>query len=155
MRFTFKTQGFAEMEDALGEFSKATAKNILKRVGLEALEPVADAMEAKAPIAQINGGELRDAIATGSKLGKRQKRLNRNPSTVEVYVGVREEAGGGMTPEAIQQEFGNQNHGPQPYARPAWDQEKMPTLERVGDRLAVQIDAATERAKRKALKAGV
>ena len=59
-----------------------------------------------------------------------------------------------MTPEAIQQEFGNQNHGPQPYARPAWDQEKMPTLERVGDRLAVQIDAATERAKRKALKGG-
>ncbi|MGV3579999.1 HK97 gp10 family phage protein [Brevundimonas sp.] len=149
MKTTVKTQGFAEMEAALGEFSKATARNVLKRAGLDALDRVAEAMKAKAP---KDDGDLIDAIAVGSKLGKRQKRLNRSPSTIEVYAGV-SHVGQGMPPQGVQQEFGNEHHGPQPFARPAWDQEKVPTLERVKDSLSGEIDKATERARRKALKA--
>ena len=108
-------------------------------------------MKAKAP---RQDRDLIDAIAVGSKLGKRQKRLNRNPSTVEVYAGVSQVAGGGAPPQGVQQEFGNENHGPQPFGRPAWDQEKMPTLDRVADALERQIDQATARAQRKALRAG-
>ncbi len=148
-----KTQGFREMDAALGEFSKATARNILQRAGLEALQPIADDMKTRAPVAQVNGGELKDAIGTGTKLGKRQKRLNRQPSTVEIYAGVTEEPGGGMTPEAIQQEFGNENHGPQPYARPAWDGGHGDIIPALQASLGAEIDRATARAQRKALKA--
>lgn len=144
-----KTQGFREMDAALSEFSKPTARNVLRRAGLEALEPVADAMRARVP---VDDGDLRDAIDTGTKLGKRQKRLNRSPSAVEVYVGIAQ-AGEGMPPQATQQEFGNENHGPQAFARPAWDQEADPTLDRVKVSLTDQIDKAAARAKRKAMKA--
>lgn len=150
MKTTFKTHGFREMDAALGEFSTATAKNILRRTGLEALEPVVQAMAAKAP---KEDGDLQDAIAVGTKRAKRSRKHFREASTVEVYAGV-SIVGGGMPPQAIQQEFGNENHGPQPYVRPAWDAEKMPALDRVRDGLAVQIDKATSRAQRKALRAG-
>lgn len=144
-----KTQGFREMDAALSEFSKATARNILRRTGLEALEPVAEAMRAKVP---VDDGDLIDAIDVGTKLGKRQKRLNRSPSAVEVYAGV-SQVGDGMPPQATQQEFGNQHHAPQPFARPAWDREAAPTLDRVKDALGAEIEKATARAQRKALKA--
>lgn len=153
MKITVKTLGFAQMDRALGEFTKATGKNVLKRTGFAALEPMAADMKDRAPVARVNGGELRDAIAVGDKLGKRQKRMNRQPSTVEVYAGVQQEAGGGMTPEAIQQEFGNENHGPQPYARPAWDGGQARLLADVKTSLAEQIDKASDRARRRALKA--
>lgn len=149
MKMSMKTQGFREMDAALSEFSKATTRNILRRTGLEALEPVADTMRGYVP---VDDGDLRDAIDTGTKLGKRQKRLNRSPSAVEVYVGVAQ-VGDGMPPQATQQEFGNDKHGPQPFGRPTWDREADPTLERVNDALGSQIDKATARAQRKALKA--
>lgn len=154
MKASVKTQGFAEMDRALAEFSKATTRNVLQRAGLAALEPMAEDMRQKAPVQATNGGELRDAITTGKKLGKRQKRLNRQPLTVEVYAGVSEEPGGGMTPEAIQQEFGNENHGPQPYVRPAWDNGQGKLLPDLSESLGGEIDKATARAQRKALKAG-
>lgn len=149
MKASVKTFGFKEMDAALGEFAKATAKNVLRRAGIEALEPTADLMRAKAP---KDDGDLIDAIGVGTRLGKRQKRLNRNPSTVEVYAGVRQ-VGNGMPPQATQQEFGNEHHGPQPYIRPSWEQDKGPLLDRTRDALANQIDAARGRAQRKALKA--
>lgn len=150
MKPSVKLHGFREMDAALAEFSKATGRNILRRTALEALEPVADAMRAKAP---KEVGDLQDAIAVGTKRSKRSRKHFRDASTVEAYAGVKV-VGGGMPPQATQQEFGNENHGPQPYGRPAWDEEKGPTLERTKDGLAGQIEAATARARRKAMKAG-
>lgn len=149
MKASVKTFGFIEMDRALGEFSKPTAKNVLRRTAVEALEPMADIMRAKAP---RDDGDLIDAIGVGTKLGKRQKRMNRNPSTVEAYAGVKV-VGAGMPPQATQQEFGNEHHGPQPFVRPAWEQDKAALLDRTRDSLARQIDAARGRAQRKALKA--
>ncbi|MNR97634.1 hypothetical protein D3C72_288180 [compost metagenome] len=149
MKFRVQTQGFAEMEKALEEFRPATARNVLRRAGLGALEPVADGMRAKAPKRLEN---LRDAIDTGTKLQKGTKKHFPDSSTVEIYAGV-SVVGGGMPPQAIQQEFGNEHHGPQPYGRPTWDREERPTLERVKESLGAEIDKASQRAKRKALKA--
>jgi len=149
MKITVKTQGFRELDAALSEFSKATARNVLRRAGIAALEPVADAMKARAP---EESGDLIDAIQVGTKLGKRQKRQNRSPSNVEVYVGVAD-VNGKHVPAGTQQEFGNENHPPQPFARPAWDREATPTLDRLKDSLGAEIDKAADRARRKALKA--
>lgn len=154
MKPTVKTEGFREMDDALAEFSKATAKNILKRVGLEAIQPIADDMEMRANAPGFrHTGQLAEAIGTGTKLAPRQRRLNRDPSTVEVYAGVTHEDGKGMPPQATQQEFGNENHGPQPFARPAFDTKVQEVLDGVKEGLGTEIEKARVRAARKALKA--
>ncbi|QBX37223.1 HK97 gp10 family phage protein [Brevundimonas sp. S30B] len=150
MKPLVKLEGFKEMDVALGEFSKATARNILRRAGLAALEPVAEVMKDKAPKRRE---DLRDAIHTGTKRQKGSKKHFPESSTVETYAGV-SVVGGGMPPQAIQQEFGNENHGPQPYGRPAWDQEQRLTLERVKDSLGSEIDKARARAQRRAKRAG-
>lgn len=146
-------EGFREMEAALAEFSKASARNILKRAALEALQPMADEMESRAPEQDGAGGQLKEAIAVGDKLGKRQKKLNRKTKDfVEVYAGVADIHGNHL-PSGVQQEFGNENHGPQPFVRPAWDQEAQPTIDRLAVSLGAEIDKATARAQRKAARA--
>lgn len=150
MRGGVRLEGFREMDAALAEFTKATGRNILRRTAVEALQPVADAMRAKAPREE---GDLIEAIDVGTRRAKRTKKHFPGSSTVEAYAGVKV-VGGGVPPQAFQQEFGNENHGPQPYARPGWDEEAEPTLERVKDALAGQIDKARARAQRKAKRAG-
>ena len=58
-----------------------------------------------------------------------------------------------MPPQAIQQEFGNENHGPQAYARPGWDADKGNVMPRLKVSLGAELDKAAARAQRKALKA--
>lgn len=140
------------MDAALGEFTKATAKNILIRVGVEALEPVAEEMRAKAPVQEGGNADLRDSIAVSPKLNKRQKKLNRRPSTVEVYAGPAGDGAASAPPQGVQQEFGNENHGPQPFGRPAFDSRHREVLDGVKDGLGVQIEKARQRAARRALK---
>lgn len=143
-------KGFREMDAALEEFRKPTGQNILKRAGLAAFQPMAGVMEAKAPRLS---GDLEKAVGVGTRRPKGAKKHFSDRSTVEIYAGVKV-VGSGMPPQATQQEFGNENHGPQPYVRPGWDEEKMPTLGRVAQSLGGEIDKARARAQRKALKAG-
>lgn len=150
MKPSVRTAGFSELDAALGEFKKGTGRNILRRAALEALQPMADVMEAKAPKLE---GDLKSAVGVGTKRAKGARKHFRETSTVEVYAGVKL-VGGGMPPQATQQEFGNENHGPQPFVRPAWDEERDATLDRSRNAITMQIDAATVRARRKALKAG-
>lgn len=141
-----------QLDAALGEFRKATAKNILKRTGIDALEPVADEMRSLAPVQDGGEQDLKNSIAVTTKLNNRQKRLNRDPAVVEVYAGPTSPGGENPSPAGTQQEFGNEKHGPQAFARPAWDRQEGQVLERVSDGLAEQIDKATQRAQRRALK---
>ncbi|RVI41050.1 HK97 gp10 family phage protein, partial [Sinorhizobium medicae] len=46
--------------------------------------------------------------------------------------------------------FGTSRHGPQPFARPAWDAGKNQVLDTIKDELAVQITKAAQRLARKA-----
>lgn len=146
--------GFRELEEALQEFTKASARNILKRAAMEAIQPMADEMANLAPERATGGGNLKDAITVSDKLGKRQKRLQRRQTNdfVEVYAGV-EDVGGVHIPASVQQEFGNQNHDPQPYARPAYDKEAQPTVDRLLITIKDEIDKATARAQRRAANA--
>lgn len=146
--------GFRELEEALEEFSKASARNILKRAAMEAIQPLADEMANLAPERATGGGKLKDAITVSDKLGKRQKRLQRRQTKdfVEVYAGV-EDVGGKHVASSVQQEFGNENHGPQPYARPAFDKEAQPTVDRLLITIKDEIDKATARAQRRAARA--
>lgn len=153
MKTTVRVDGLKELDAALGELTKATARNILRRVGLKALEPVAETARSLAPDDPDTGGfDLRNSIVVSQHLSRRQKKLAKKEvrsgaaeaSFAEVY------AGAGPLPQAHNQEFGNVVHGPQPFMRPAWENNKGKVLDTVKSELATEIDKAAQRAARKA-----
>lgn len=153
MRPTIKLEGFRELDAALNEFPKATARNILKRTALAAIQPMAEDMARRAPVQRGGNEDLTKSIIASDKLGKRQSRQTKKMTTVEVYAGPAGAGGKGAPPQGVQQEFGNENHGPQPFARPTWDAGHGALLDRTKNGLAEQIEAARQRAARKALRA--
>lgn len=157
---TFKVEGLRDLDEALAELPKATAKNVLKRTLIKALGPMEAQAEALAPKLT---GELKAGFEIGTKLSKRQMAQHRrdvgltpvmtidgfrsNPSSaVYVFMGPHGSA------KSIVQEFGSVNQGPQPYMRPAWDSNKISALESIKDDLAEEIEKARARLARKAAK---
>lgn len=136
-RNTVSVEGLREVDTALGQLPKATGKNVLRRVALRRLEPVAEAMRVRVPVAK---SDLKDSIAVTTK----NPRRHRKQSTVEAH------AGPGRHPQAHLQEFGTVHHGPQAYARPAWDAEKDNLLDGIKDDLWAEIEKAAQRQARKA-----
>jgi len=162
-----KVEGFRELERALAELPRATAKNVSRRALLQAGQPIADQARQLVPV--LSGG-LRDSIvvttrtankpgagafaaamrggATRAEAGKAMRAAAKGGrSSVEVYIGA------GQLPHAHLVEFGSINNSPQPYLRPAWDAGKQKVLDDIREFLGQEIDKAAQRAARKALKA--
>jgi hypothetical protein len=137
----FKIEGLEDLDRALTELPKATARNVLLRTLKEQGQPIRDAGEAMAPLGPNNS---RAKYAVSTKLSRRQKKQNKKESMVEVYIGP------GPDPSLLQQEFGNANHGPQPHLRPAWDSNVRGVLNGIRQSLAEQIEKARARLARKA-----
>jgi HK97 gp10 family phage protein len=152
-RQSVKIEGLAELEKTFAELPKATGKNVLRRVLRRRAEPIADAARGMAPDDPATGGnDLRSSIGVGTQLSKRQKGLHRkmfrnDKAAVEMFVGA------GPLPQAHNQEFGNVNHGPQPFMRPAWDAGQSAVLEGLKDDLWQEIDSASKRLAKKRAKA--
>ncbi len=153
VKTTVKVEGLRELDEALGQLSKASARSVLRRVGLKALRPVADTARNLAPDDPATGGnDLRSSIGVGTKLSPRQAKLARrmikrgeaDKHFVEVY------AGAGPVPHAHLQEFGTSHHGAQPFMRPAWDSNKSGVLDTIKSELGSEIDKAAKRQARKA-----
>ena len=142
-----KVVGLKELDAALGEIGKAAAKAVLKRVGLKALEPVADAARSIAPDdPETQGNDLRTSIGVGSKLSRNQAREKKSAIKageekffVEVY------AGAGPLPQAHLQEFGAKGDPPQPFMRPAWDGNKTRVLDTIKSDLGAEIMKTAKR----------
>ncbi len=149
MRVSFKVEGFKDIENALIELKTATAKNIAKKVLIKAGKPIADAAIAYAPDdPATNGYDLKRSIAVSSKLSRRQKKMARRTvkSGVEVYVGA------GPLPQAHLQEFGTVSHPAHPFMRPAWDANNGKAFNSIKADMWTEIEAAANRAARKAAK---
>lgn len=147
---TVHVEGLKELDAALAELPKATAKNVMRRALRKAAQPIADQAQSMAP---VQTGALQISIGVGTKLTRRQSRLHRkmfkdDKASVEMFVGA-----GGLA-QATQQEFGNENHGPQAFMRPAWDGNKERTLEIIKTDLGDEIMKAAKRLARKAARAG-
>lgn len=138
---SFRVEGLKELDRALKELPRATAKNVVTRVMLKAAQPIADDMAARAP---RDTEYLADHIDTGVRLSRRQRSVSRKESDVEVY------AGATRVDQAIFQEFGTFDQPAQPFARPAWESGKHGALEDVKAGLAVEIDKAAKRLAKKA-----
>ena len=138
--------GFSELEKELENLTKAVGKGVLRRALKTAAMPIADVANAAAPVGPTGG--YAESFNYSTKLNKRQagqhrKMFRDEKAAVEGFVGTNDPAG-------VQQEFGNQNHRPQPALRPAWDAEAKPTLDRLGQELWSELEKATARAARRA-----
>ncbi len=149
MTVSVKLEGFSELEKELERLTKAAGKGVLRRSLKKAAQPMADLMQGMAPRGESAEDKLAESIAVSTKLSKRQatqhRRMFRNDkASVEMFVGP------GPDPAAWNQEFGNVNHGAQPFVRPAWDQDKDAMLDRLGKDLWSELEKSIKRAERKA-----
>lgn len=142
-RETVRVEGLADLEEALSELKKATAKNVLKRVLTRA--GTATAQDAANEARKLSG-KLQRSFGVSDKLSRRQKSQNVKESTVEVY------AGPGALTQAITEEFGTSSQAPHPTLRPSWDRNRRAALDGIKDDLAEEIEKVRARAARKAAK---
>lgn len=140
---TVEIEGLRELDKALGELPKSTAKATLRRVLKDAGEPVARAARRNAPRKEMH---LHESIDVSTKLSRRQAGLHRKEggrAFQEMFVGTNDPAG-------VQQEFGNERHPAQPFLRPAWDAEKAGVLEHIANSLWGEIEKSAKRLAKKA-----
>lgn len=158
-------EGLSDLTAALQALPTATQRNVVTRVLLEAAAPIQEAAQQLAPSRpasapdeyyHVNGakrlrrpGTLKVLVQEGTKLTRNQARLVRNAGKhfVEVYVGTRD-------PIGRLQEFGTAHSPPDPFLRPAWEENKLAALETIKRRLGEEIHKAADRLARKASKAG-
>ncbi len=142
MAIEVKVDGLAELDFALTELPKSTAKATLRRVLKQAAAPVEAAMVAKAP--KLTGA-LKVSIRSGTKLTKRQQRFAKKEgkSSSEIYVGTADPAG-------VAQEFGTFDQNAQPFGRPAWDETQDEALAIISENLGTEIEKSRERLAAKA-----
>jgi HK97 gp10 family phage protein len=139
-----KLTGFRELHDGLGEFTKATERAILRRVGIAALKPFVDRAKQLAP---VDDGNLRDSITAGVKLSSGAKKAaKQDPAQgVRVFAGTANRNG-------VPREFGTVRSGAEPFMRPAWASEKGAVLDGVINGIKPEIEKARKRAAAKAAK---
>lgn len=151
-----KLSGFRELDKALSELPKATAKNVLRRIAKGALAPMADNAQRLAP---RDTGDLQVSIVVSEKRTRRAKQAPKrqkvngkwrsDPSTgIEMAMGPA--SGKGVLNYATFREFGRVNQAAHPYMRPAWNGGAEGALDYIKDNLSEAIDKAAARvAKRK------
>ena len=150
MKTTVHVEGLREFEHALSELPKSTGKAVLRRTLKKAGQPIADNARALAPDDPSTGGnDLESSIGVSTKLSNRQRSAHKkmfkdDKASVEMFVGA------GPLPQAHNQEFGNVNHGPQSFMRPAWDTNKNRALDIIKSELWGEIEKAAKRLAKKA-----
>lgn len=138
-----RVEGLRDLDRALGELPRQTGKRVVVKVLKNAGGPIAEAGATNAPLGPT--GNLKASYGVGTKLTRRQSKLNRKQSPVEVYVGPND-------PAAIQTEFGNEHQEAEPHLRPAWDAGKEKALDDIKTGLWDEIQKAAKRLARKAAK---
>lgn len=160
---SFRMEGLRELDQALGELPKATAKNVLVRTLLAAGRPMQQQAQALAPARPAGApqktyvksgavrvrrpGTLKALVQIGTRLTPRQARAARQDGKdfAEVYVGTRD-------PIARLDEFGTADAPAHPFLRPAFEANKHQALETIRTVLGGEIEKAVQRLARKAVR---
>lgn len=140
-----RLEGLREFDQNLDQLKRGMHISILRAGLRRAAIPMLQEMRNLAP---KNSGALKKSIRISGKLSPRQKRLHREDfqrsrSSVELFIGA------GPNVQAIVQEFGTIFHPAQPFARPAFNRQARPTLERLRGALGEALDAAAKRVARR------
>jgi len=140
-----KVEGLRQIEEALMNLKRATAKNVALRALKKAAEPMAADMRARAPDDPTSAGwDLHTSINIATKATRGAK--HRKLSPVEVLIGPR------VRHQQLL-EYGTRRMPPHPYVRPAWDAGKMQALEDIKTSMWEEIAEAAKRAARKEARA--
>lgn len=168
MTVTVTVSGLIELDKALGELPKATARNVLVRTLNKAAQPIVDEAKRLVP---VQTGALRDSITVSSRvknktgnaeyaaamragLGQQAarqaliaaRRANKGQgSFAQTFVGPARGGKWGVIRYAHMVEFGSSKMSPQPYMRPAWDGTKDQALNLIKGELANEIIKAARR----------
>lgn len=151
MNVTMKTDGFRELERQLAEeLPRATAKNVLSRTAVKAMERIREKMVQLAPREE---GTLAESMKTQRVTARRMAGSVRfaRSTGVEVMTGPAP-AGKLDRSNASWQEDGTVKMAPNAYARPAADSEGRAVVEDVKDELTLQINKAKARIAKKLAK---
>lgn len=131
MRAGFRVEGFDEADRNLAALDDLTDSDELKRIGIVALQPVAETAKG---LVRRRSGRLGDSIHAGDRLSPVQAaKHSPEPGTVEVYVGP------GSLKQAITEEFGTVHENAHPYLRPAWDGRLRAVQARLGAGLGERL----------------
>lgn len=145
-RETFKLEGGRALEKALQQFARPMAKASGRRALKKAADPILKVYKANTTVAS---GELVGSETAGTRLNKRQSRLNRtndSKSAVEVHIGTADPAG-------IQEEFGNRHQAPHSSLTGAWAAEGgQKATDRIGSELWTDIEKTAARVAKRAAK---
>lgn len=159
MAMKLRIEGAGDIERALAELARGTAKGAVRRAMKKTLKPVAETAEG------LSGGKFK--VAVTSKLTARQQRearADRGRSKVALYVGP-VMPDGDDAPHAHLYEFGtaprfHKKTGKsvgampaRPFMRPAWDVHQAAMLETLKREMWREIEKTVERARRKAERA--
>lgn len=161
---TFQIEGLKDLENALKELPKATAKNTIRRALIAAAKPINDEATARIRVRRVTPQIVNSKIKFSSgDAGKRAfaEALSRGASRAEAGEAAHEanaaEGGEGAditsgvmaigpTKRAFYGfEFGTIHLAPRPFMRPAWDGHKMEALEIIQTELKNQIEKARRR----------
>lgn len=163
MSVSMELSGFGELEKELERLSKPAGKAALRRSLKKSAEPMAAIARSLAPDDPKTGGyDLAKSIAVSTRLSRSAKKQHRkmfrdDRASVEMFVGA------GPLPQAVYSEFGIAPHmnagkfagtmhpgtAPQPFMRPAWDEDSRALLDRLGKYLWSEIETTIARAERK------
>jgi len=160
-----RVEGLREVERALKDLSKATARNVLRRALVKGGAPIAEAAREYAP---EDRGDTERSIAVSTRRPKDAPsgraafaRARRDGASVgqareaarvagaqaafaEAWVGP------GRNPQALFQEFGTRHHGAQAFMRPAWDGRSQEALNRISIEIRNEVERAIARARARA-----
>ncbi len=147
-----RLEGFKELDKALGQLPKATAKGVLRRVLKRAAKPIDDSASALAP---VETGKLERSVIVGTKLTRSQRGggvsiteggfRSAAKNYVEVHIGTAMSRG-------VFQEFGTIDHLASPFMRPAWDNNKDRALGIIKSELGTEIEKSAKRYAKKLAK---
>lgn len=156
MTFKMQVEGLKEIDKALGDLPKATAKAVLRRILTKRGQPIAESMRSNAP---VHDGSYKASIKVSTKLSKRQRALARKEGLddVNVYVGAGEPQSHliehGTKPRKHKKTGKSTGSMPaRPHIRPAWDKHKGALLDDIGKDIWAEIDATAKRLAKRAAK---
>jgi HK97 gp10 family phage protein len=147
--------GFRELEQALGDLSKAAGSGVLRRAGTKAMQPMADLAARLAPDdATTPPVDLHTSIGVSARArtGRGGLQEMEKGNRVNIHVGPAFDLD--RYARALVMEFGSYKDQPQPYMRPAFDQDGAAVIERLKPLLRAEIDKAVARAARRAAARG-
>ena len=135
--------GGKELERALKQLPKATAKNVLRRALRNAAKPTVAAAEAMVPVGPT--GNLKASISINTRL-KVSQRTGGRTDGVEIFIGASSPPGY----HAHLIEFGTVQMAAQPFMRPAWDSTQQEVLASISDEVWKSLAKSARTLARKA-----